>query len=399
MSDSIFSVKIEVNNPGLKKGIASIIQSTAGFQLQSSGDSSRSDILIFELGDDVEGDLDSIQSLLDSNAVGEVFLTSKDPDPAALIKAMRTGTKEFFAQPIKEKEIRQALDSFKKRRDKSLEIMAPTKSGRIIDVIGSKGGVGTTTVAVNLAVNLAEDKEYSVVLIDMNMLFGDVPAFLGLKPNYSWSEITQNIDRLDSTFLTNILSEHSSGVHVLSSPGYLDDRYTVTSKIIERLLSLMQTMFDFVVIDGGQSLGEGSLRIIKMSDEVMIVSLLNLTCLSNTSKLFKSLTNMGYMPKENIKVIINRYIKNAEISLDDAEAGMEQKIFWAIPNDYKTTMSAINQGIVLSQVASNSRIAKNIKGLSQAMKKVKESEEDKEGKWWDFLKKKKRQKADEEASI
>jgi pilus assembly protein CpaE len=158
-------------------------------------------------------------------------------------------------------------------------------------------------------------------------------------------------------------------------------------------------MFDFVVIDGGQSMDEGSLRIIKMSHEVMIVSLLNLTCLSNTSKLLKSLTNMGYIPRENIKVIINRYIKNAEISLDDAEAGIEQKIFWAIPNDYKTTMSAINQGIVLSQVASNSKIAKNIKGLSQAIKKVKESEEDEGGKWWDFLRKKKRQKADEEASI
>jgi pilus assembly protein CpaE len=399
MSDTIFSVRIEVNNPGLKKNIASIIQSTAGFQLQRSDDSRTSDILIFELGDDVEGDLDSIRSLLNSNAVREVFLTSKNPDPAVLIKAMRTGTKEFFAQPIKEEEVRLALDSFKKRRNETVEIKAPTRSGRIIDVIGSKGGVGTTTVAVNLAVNLAEDKESSVVLIDMNMLFGDVPAFLGLKPDYNWSEITQNVDRLDSTFLTNILSEHSSGVYVLSSPGYLDGQHTVTSNIIGHLLSLMQTMFDFVVIDGGQSMDESSLRIIKMSHEVMIVSLLNLTCLSNTSKLMKSLTNMGYIPRENMKVIINRYIKNAEISLDDAEAGIEQKIFWAIPNDYKTTMSAINQGIVLSQVASNSKIAKNIKGLSQAIKKVKESEEDEGGKWWDFLRKKKRQKADEEASI
>jgi pilus assembly protein CpaE len=162
MSDSIFSVRIEVNNPGLKKNIASIIQSTAGFQLQRSDDSRTSDILIFELGDDVEGDLDSIRSLLNSNAVREVFLTSKNPDPAVLIKAMRTGTKEFFAQPIKEQEVILALDSFKKRRNESVEIKAPTRSGRIIDVIGSKGGVGTTTVAVNLAVNLAEDKESSV---------------------------------------------------------------------------------------------------------------------------------------------------------------------------------------------------------------------------------------------
>ena len=99
------------------------------------------------------------------------------------------------------------------------------------------------------------------------MLFGDIPIFLALKPNYHWGEITKDIARLDATFLMNILSKHSSGVHVLPSPSHLNGNQPVTPETIEHLLSLMQGMFDFVVIDGGQSLNKTSLRILEMSDE------------------------------------------------------------------------------------------------------------------------------------
>ena len=94
------------------------------------------------------------------------------------------------------------------------------KSGKIINVIGSKGGVGTTTVAVNLAVSMAEKKSVgSVALIDMNLLFGDIPLFLEIEPKYNWSEITKNISRLDATFLKNILSQ-SKSKRAFSVSGY-----------------------------------------------------------------------------------------------------------------------------------------------------------------------------------
>jgi pilus assembly protein CpaE len=138
-----------------------------------------------------------------------------------------------------------------------------------------------------------------------------------------------------------------------------------------------------VVIDGGQSLDETSLRIVEMSDIVLLVSVLSLPCLANTKKLLKSFHGLGYLQKERIKVIINRHLKNPEVSLKDSEAAIDKKIFWTIPNDYRRTLSAINQGRPLCQLASKAPITKSVRELAYALSK---REEKKEKKGWKFLK-------------
>ena len=383
MADNIIRVKIAVRNSGLRKKFEEIVASTEGYQVQSSDNKHRPDLLIFEMGTDTEKEFRVIESLLNSNSVGEVFLTSENTEQSVLRNAMRIGAKECFSQPLEKQEVIRALERFKTRRKKSGH-QENVKSGQIIDVIGSKGGVGATTIAVNLAVSIAETKKaQSVALVDMNMLFGDIPIFLALKPNYNWGEITKDIARLDATFLMNILSKHSSGVHVLPSPSHLNGNQPVTPETIEHLLSLMQGMFDFVVIDGGQSLNKTSLRILEMSDDVLLVSLLSLPYLANTNKLLTSFANFQYLPKERIKIVINRYLKKSQVSLKDAEDAINREIFWTIPNDYKTTMSAINQGKALAQFAAKSAVTRNLKELAATLA-LKEQKGEKRR--WNFLK-------------
>lgn len=383
MADNIIRVKIAVRNSGLRKKFEEIVASTEGYQVQSSDNKHRPDLLIFEMGTDTEKQFRVIESLLNSNSVGEVFLTSENTEQSVLLNAMRIGAKECFSQPLEKQEVIRALERFKTRRKKSGH-QENVKSGQIIDVIGSKGGVGATTIAVNLAVSIAETKNaQSVALVDMNMLFGDIPIFLALKPNYHWGEITKDIARLDATFLMNILSKHSSGVHVLPSPSHLNGNQAVTPETIEHLLSLMQGMFDFVVIDGGQSLNKTSLRILEMSDEVLLVSLLSLPYLANTNKLLTSFANSQHLPKERIKIVINRYLKKSQVSLKDAEDAINREIFWTIPNDYKTTMSAINQGKALPQFAAKSAVTRNLKELAATLA-LKEQKGEKRR--WNFLK-------------
>ena len=377
-------IKIEVKQAGLGRKLDEIIGSIGRMQVQRAQDTRRADLLIFELGDDTANEFQYIESLLNSEAVAEVFLISENSVPAVLLQAIRTGAKEFFPQPINEKELRQALEKFKDRRDKPGR-KDPDGIGRIITVIGSKGGVGTTTVAVNLAVNLAGKKSVppSVALIDMNTLFGEIPLFLELKPEFHWGEITKNIVRLDSTFLMSILTKHPSGVYVLPSPGHLNNREPMVPELMGRLIGFMQRIFDFVIIDGGQSLDESSLKILEMSDIVLLTTLLSLPCLSNTNRLLESFGDLGYLPKERVRIVVNRYLKNSDISLKDAEESIGQKVFWTIPNDYKTTMSAINNGKALSQIASKAPVTKSMEGLADSFFK---GEEDQETKWWSFLK-------------
>jgi pilus assembly protein CpaE len=385
MLDDTIRIKIDVKSPNLTSALTEMIRSLQGFQVQSADDSGRADLLIFELGDDNSKDFELIRSLLDLGTTGEVFLISRNSDPALLLQAMRTGVNEFFSQPIKREEVLEALVRLKEKREKSKD-PEPVRLGKLIEVVGSKGGVGATTLAANLAVSLTEKESVqSVALVDMNLLFGDVPLFLEIKPSYHWGEITNDVSRLDPTFLMNVLARDPCGVYVLPSPIHLNTHNPMSPKIIENLLDLMQKMFDFVVIDGGQSLDATFLRILKMVDLVLLVSTLSLPCLTNTNKLLKSFYALGYPPRECIRVIINRYLATSEISLKDAAAGIDKKIFWTIPNDYRTTMSSINQGKPLCQLASKAAITKSIRGLASVLIK---GEAKKEKKGWKFLKSK-----------
>ena len=133
---------------------------------------------------------------------------------------------------------------------------------------------------------------------------------------------------------------------------------------MSRLLGLMQQMFDYVIIDTGQSTNDTALKVLQISDILLLVTILSLPCLSNTNKLLQSFTDLGYVQRERIKVVLNRFIKKSDISLKDAENGIGTKLFWTIPNDFKTTMAAINNGKPLQQVAPKAAISKSFREMA-----------------------------------
>jgi len=377
VAEEKISVKLEVKDQKLKSQFETALRKVGGFNIQGPASKERSELLIFELGNEFEREFNFIQDFIGLGEVGEVFLASDNSDPAVLRRAIRVGAREFFNKPIEDEEIKLALEGFKGRKEKEA-VGETVKDGKIINIIGSKGGVGTTTIAVNLAVSLAEMKSVqSVALIDMNLLFGDIPLFLEIEPKYNWSEITKNISRLDDTFLKNILAVDVSGVCVLPSPSYLSKQNVATPAIMERLLMVMRRMFDYVIIDGGQSLGDISLKIMELSDTVLLISVLSLPCLSNTNKLLKTFSDLGYPREESIKIVISRYLKKSDISIKDAEISLEKKIFWTIPNDYQTTVTATNRGKALSQFAPREEITKNFRNLAAELGPESETKEKK----------------------
>jgi pilus assembly protein CpaE len=363
-----FLIKLSLNTAAIAQTIAQAVRGASEFEIARDDHAGgKPDLLILELGIDPAGDLEAVQAALAAGEVGEVFLTSGKIDPAILMQAMRLGVKEFLPQPLDAEEIGRALERFKKRKAEEGAARF-RKSGQVLTVFGSKGGVGTTTVAVNLAVSLAQGpRKHTVALLDMNTLFGEIPLFLEMAPKFNWSEITKNIDRLDGTFLQNILTRHRSGLQVLPSPAYLNGHVRPTPEIMKRLLGLMRSLFDFVVIDAGQSTDDTSLKVMEISDTLLLVTILSLPCLANTNKLLRSLTELGYVTRERIKVVLNRYMKKSEIAIDDAEAGIGQDLHWVIPNDYTTTMQAINGGKPLFYIAPKSPITKSFLDMAASL--------------------------------
>jgi len=350
-------VKINTKDQSLKKKFEYIINSTGGFEIQADEDKQPSDLLIFELGTDTDHDFHVLQSWLQSGAVYDIFLTSEKPDQNLLLQSIRIGAREFFPQPIKDDEVKKALKTFREGAESGKRI----KLGRLINIMGSKGGVGTTTIAVNLAVSLVEiTANKSVALVDMNIATGEVALFLNIKPGYHWGEISKNITRLDSTFIMNVLSKHSSGIYLFASPG-TPGHEVVSPEAVERLLNIMRRMFDFVVVDSGQRLDTNSQKIHQISDMILLTTILTVPCIANTKKIFKIYDFWGYPPKGKVKIVVNRYVKNSQLTLRDAEESLAQSILWSFPNDFVTTLAAINQGKPLTAIAPKAEITQSFK--------------------------------------
>jgi pilus assembly protein CpaE len=151
---------------------------------------------------------------------------------------------------------------------------------------------------------------------------------------------------------------------VYPSPHNLDELGTGVVKQIVRMFNKMREIYDFIIIDGGQSQNHLSTKALEVSDLVILVAEQSLPCLSNTNKLLKTFTELGYPREDKISVLINRYQKREGIALKEAESCIHKNIMWTVPNDYSTTLAAINQGVPLTEVASGASVTKKIQKIS-----------------------------------
>ena len=384
MPAAAYKIRIKIENRLLHRQFEEIVTKLPEFTIQDDKGFERTDLMILEVSEDPDQTFELIQTLLNNNEVGEIFLTSNSTDQNILINAMRAGAREFFGPYTEEPEITAAMERFVARQSKSRASFEPSKPSQIISVMGSKGGVGATTIAVNLAVSLAaKEHNKSVALLDMN-LFGDVPLFLEIEPSYTWKEITKNISRLDATFLKSIMSLDPSGVYVLPSPAYLDTHNMATPDIIERLFKVMSLMFDFIVVDVGQLLNDSALKVLEVSDKVFLVAVQSLPCLAKMNKIQRTFRDLGYPANENTFIILNRYVKNANIEIEDVTKSMGKEVFWSITNDYLTTISAINKGQPLAKIAPKKEITRSFVELAASLVDEPEGKKKKKKRWWLF---------------
>lgn len=361
------SVRLEIRNESVRQQFVSFLSSMEGFFIQKLEETAPADLLIMEMGDDPARDFQQLNNIRNSGTAREIFLTARSPSSDVLIEAMRSGVKEFITQPIQEEDLRKALRGFSGRAEVQ-GTSRPLRRGKIIDIIGCKGGVGTTTVAVNLADSIVRlEGNPSAAIIDMNRLFGDIPLFLSMEHAFSWNDISKNIARLDETYLMSVLYKHKSGIYILPSPDKVGDDGAISSQVVKAILTCMRTMFDYIIIDSGQSVDDISRMILQLSDKVLLVTVLSFPSLVNVKKLQKNFRDYGYPAEANTEVVVNRYYKGSLITLKDAEQSINKKFFWMIPNDYQTTMSAINRGEPLSIIDGDSDVCRVIGDMAMAL--------------------------------
>jgi pilus assembly protein CpaE len=308
--------------------------------------------------------LELVAALAKSAPSCDILVTSSSTDGNLILRTMRAGAKEFLTLPVKTEDMAAALQRVAKQRGGSGGGSA--RDCEIIAVTGATGGVGTTSLAVNLSCSLAANEANSVVLLDLDLCLGDADVFLDTIPEYTISDVAQNVGRLDLTLLKRSLTKHDTGLYLLPRPVQLEDARHITIDELTRVLGLLKASFTHVIIDTSKGFTPLDLHVLGEADKVLLVTQLDLPCLRNVVRLMMSFKESQFDDK--VKIVVNRVgYDSGQISLKKAQETIGREIYWQVPNDYRVMVEVRNNGVPLVQQAPKAAITQSINQLAEAL--------------------------------
>lgn len=282
-------------------------------------------------------------------------LSGNDVSPAELIDFMRLGVHDFLKQPIENQE----LDAFLKR----LEGWSESRNGRpktkqaLVSFFSTKGGVGLSMAAVQFSASLLRKKKKNILLADLVLQHGSLPAMLDLPAKYTLVELTENLDRVDQKLLESSLHRHTSGMFVLPAPHTPEEAERFASQDIGPVLKVLQQAFPFVVADAGHELNTATLSCLDHSDLIFLMTTPDLPSLCNTRIALDTFKRLGY-PDEKIKLVLNRWQMKGEIDAQTIEKNLKYPVWHKLPDEPATVLKALNQGVLIEQVNAKSKLVK-----------------------------------------
>jgi len=309
--------------------------------------------------------LELVARLGESSPECAVLVVSSSHDGQFILQAMRAGAKEFLPQPIRIEDLLAALGRIGERRFGRGENRP--RGCQVIAVAGAIGGVGTTSLAVNLGCALAKDAKNSVVLVDLDLCLGDADVFLDTIPDYTLVDVAQNVTRLDFSLLKRSLTKHASGLFLLPRPVQLEDISLVTAQDLQRVIGLLKATFTHLVLDLSKSYSPIDLVALEMASHILLVTQLDLPCLRNVVRLMMSFSQMSGLA-DKVKIVVNRAgLESGQITLKKAQDTIGREIFWQLPNDYRTMIEVRNNGVPLIEQAPKAAITQAIVALAEAL--------------------------------
>jgi pilus assembly protein CpaE len=300
------------------------------------------EVIIVDLDSDQERALDLVESICGSSSV-TVMVYSSHSDPELLVRCMRAGAREFLTQPIASATIAEALVRASVRRP---TVRAPKKTlGKVLVFAGAKGGSGVSTIASNFAILVAQESRQNTVLLDLGLPLGAAALDLGITTEFSTANALQNINRLDSNFLSKLLTKHSSGLSVLSAP----DKYTplhVSNEAIAKLVSVARQDFEYVVIDAGSSMGSTYKTLLESASIAYLVAQVGISELRNSNRI---ISEFFTLPTPKLEIVLNRFTQNPlGIDEENITKALTRQATWKIPSDYGTVQRAQNTATPLA---------------------------------------------------
>jgi len=317
-----------------------------------------------------------------------ILAASSKGDGQAILQALRNGAREFLTQPVVLEELLKALQRVRPRADAHQNGEANGRGGatppvqQVISVLGSRGGVGCTSLAVNLGATLAQQAGHSVALVDLDLALGDADVALDLMADYTLADVAMNVERLDMQFLRRSLSKHSCGLSLLPHPVQMEDIGLIREDSLQRIIGLLRASFTHLVLDLSKSFGPTDVTALRSSDVILLVAQLELSSLRNVVRMMQTLNNDAQLA-EKVKVVLNGVGGETEITLKKAEETIGKPVYWQLPGDAKLMTESRTQGAPLVLHAPRSKLQLSFAGLAQALcgKEIQAPAKEKSARW------------------
>jgi pilus assembly protein CpaE len=354
-------VCLEIQNPQNEKVLAAKIRALPGISLVERRGVVEPDIFFMDDEPDNGCIFDRIRVLQQDCPESNLFVISSDSSPEHIVAVMKAGANEFFMKPINPEKISEAINRVQLKMRKGQK----KTTGKAYAFVGSKGGLGTTALTVNLTTALAGRKSGPCTLLDLNLLAGDSSVLLDLVPKTTMTDAIRNFSRLDAAFLLGVMEKTAAGFDLLAAPGTPEESAEVSSEHIEKVLQLCRHHYEMAIVDcPAMDVNERALAALRIADTTFVVTDLSVPAVRNASRLLKLLRKAGI---ERTEVVVNRYIKGQASTLDEVEKTLGCRIFWLFPNDFESTMASINRGTPLLTYDPRSALARSINEFVQKL--------------------------------
>jgi len=318
----------------------------------------RADVLLVGIGEDATP-IDRLARALPSTAV-----LAMGPVTSAefVIKVIRAGAVEFLSRPVQRGDLETALEKLVRVRRGAATAQ---RSARVTSIFSTKGGLGATTLAINLAVCLAEKTGGRTLLLELDTRPSDVATFLDLKPSYSVLDALSNLSRLDESFLHGLLMRHESRLAVLPGPLKME-RSDLDSESVQALLEILGSQFDHIVVDLRHDLNPGTIAALEASDIILYLTSPNVAALRSSAAGLAALRHLG-LDLGRVRAVLTREGTGADVTLKHAQEALEIPIYWKTPSDYAAVVASINHGRPVVTASPRSRISVNIRQLCEEL--------------------------------
>jgi len=295
-------------------------------------------------------------------------------DPTLIQQVTLAGALAFLVQPFSQINLLSTLRRVREletRRQKYQTISVATKATqgralRTLAVFGPRGGVGTSTLATNLAVSILEHSGSRVLLMDGKLFFGHLDVLLNIRARNNIADLVPHAATMDETLVHEIIVEHTLGIHVLLSPVDIQLAQGIRPEDLYNIYTGLQRMYDYVIIDAGNSLTENTVTLMDAADRILVVTAPDLASLHDTSRYVQIGRSLSY-PAEKILILLNRIGIPGGIKLRDIESALHHPIYAQIPEDGQNALRSINRGIPLVVRYPRSKTSRAIHELAKKL--------------------------------